>query len=72
MTKTRKQIRATPKTTRSAPVGSVVYVLDAWDDSGQRSVVTVFATRSKAERALTRLLARPGDWYAGIVRRTIH
>ena len=64
------------KTTRNAaeparPVASVVYVLDAWNDTDQRSVVAVFATRLKAKRALTRLLNEPGDWYSGIVKRTI-
>jgi hypothetical protein len=48
-----------------------VYVLDAWNDNAQTSVVLVFATREKAERALERLLKRPGSWYAGIVKRTI-
>jgi len=46
-------------------------VLDAWDDTGQRSVVSVFATRLEATRDLTRFLTRPGDWHAGIVKRTI-
>jgi hypothetical protein len=50
---------------------SVVFVLDAWNDTDQRSVVAVFKTRPRAEGALTRLLNRPGDWYAGVVRRTI-
>jgi hypothetical protein len=48
-----------------------VYVLDAWDDTRQRSVVAVFATRVAADRALARLLSRPGDWYAGVVKRTV-
>lgn len=52
-------------------LGHEVYVLDAWNDTDQRSVVAVFATRLKATRALRRLLTRPGDWYAGIVKRTI-
>ena len=64
------------KTTRKAAkpalaVAHVVYVLDAWNDTDQRSVVRVFATRLKAKHALTRLLTKPGDWYAGIVKRTI-
>lgn len=69
MTKTRTK---TPRTTaKPAPVGSVVYVLDAWDETDQQSVVAVFATRPEATRALTRLLATPGEWYAGIVRRAV-
>jgi hypothetical protein len=52
-------------------VGCVVYVLDAWEDTHQRSVVAVFSTRPKATRALARVLASPGDWYAGIVTRRI-
>lgn len=60
------------KTKRSSrKVGDVVYVLDGWDDAGQRSVVAVFATRLDADRALARLLNRPGDWYAGVVKRTV-
>jgi len=55
------------RTTRKA-----VYVLDAWNDRSQRSVVAVYDTRVKAKRALTRLLKKRGDWYAGIVRRAIH
>ncbi len=56
---------------RRRGAGSVVYVLDAWNDTRQRSVVQVYARRLDAQRALTRLLAKPGDWYAGIVRRPI-
>ncbi len=64
------------KTTRHAAkpgrvAGHVVHVLDAWNDSDQRSVVTVFVSRLEAKRALTRLLDTPGDWYAGVVKRTI-
>jgi hypothetical protein len=56
---------------RTQAVARVVYVLDAWNDTDQRSVVAVFASRLEAKRALTRLLNKPGDWYAGVVRRTI-
>ncbi len=48
-----------------------VFVLDAWDDRTQTSVVAVYATREKAQRALERLMKRPGKWYAGIVKRTV-
>jgi len=68
MTKTRTMRKTTA---RRPPVGSVVYVLDAWNDADEQSVVAVFATRLKAEHALEKLLNRPGDWYAGVVRRTI-
>jgi hypothetical protein len=50
---------------------NVVYVLDAWNDATQTSVILVFATREKAARALERIVTRPGRWYAGVVRRTV-
>jgi hypothetical protein len=56
---------------RRALMGKVVYVLDGWNDTTQTSVVAVYATREKAERALERLLKRPGDWYAGVVKRVV-
>lgn len=59
------------KTGGRPEAASVVYVLDAWNDTDQRSVVAVFAARARAERALARLLEKPGDWYAGIVKRTV-
>jgi hypothetical protein len=68
MTKTKSTRNATKPSLAAA---RVVYVLDAWNDTDQRSVVAVFATRIKAKRALMRLLNKPGDWYAGIVKRTI-
>ena len=49
----------------------VVYVLDAWNDTTQTSVVAVFTTREKAEQALKRVMKRPGKWYAGVVKRTV-
>ena len=52
-------------------MGKVVYVVDAWNDSTQTSVIAVFATKEKARRELERLLKRPGDWYAGVVKRTV-
>jgi len=52
-------------------MGKIVYVLDAWNDTTQTSVVAVYATREKAEKALARLLKRPGEWYAGVVKRTV-
>ncbi len=52
-------------------MGKVVYVLDAWNDATQTSVVAVFTTREKAERALERLLKQRGNWYAGVVKRTV-
>ena len=48
-----------------------VYVLDAWNDTSQKSVVAVFATRAKAQRELERVTKRPGVWYAGVVERTV-
>lgn len=51
-------------------MGKVVYVVDAWNDSTQTSVIAVFATKEKARRELERLLKRPGEWYAGVVKRT--
>ncbi len=48
-----------------------VYVVDAWNDTTQKSVILVFAARDKALRALERLTKRPGTWYAGVVKRTI-
>ncbi len=52
-------------------MSKTVYVLDAWNDKTQTSVVAVYATREKAQRALERLLKRPGDWYAGVVKRSV-
>ena len=52
-------------------MGKTVYVLDAWNDTTETSVIVVFSTREKAERALERLMKRPGDWYAGVVKRTV-
>lgn len=52
-------------------MGKVVYVLDAWNDTTQTSVVAVFTTRAKAQRALERIMKRPGNWYAGVVKRTV-
>ncbi len=52
-------------------MGKVVYVLDAWNDTTQTSVVAVFTTQQKAQRALKRIVKRPGKWYAGVVRRTV-
>ncbi len=48
-----------------------VYVVDAWNDTTQTSVVLVFGTREKAERALQRVMKRPGQWYAGVVKRAV-
>ena len=48
-----------------------VYVVDAWNDTTQTSVISVFTTREKAERALERVMKRPGRWYAGVVKRTV-
>lgn len=48
-----------------------VYVLDAWNDTSQKSVVVVFTTRAKAQRELERVTKRPGVWYAGVVERTV-
>ncbi len=52
-------------------MGRVVYVLDAWNDTTQTSVVAVYTTREKAQRALGRVMKRPGTWYAGVVKRTV-
>ncbi len=52
-------------------MGNSVYVLDAWNDTAQTSVIEVYATREKAVRALERLMKRPGKWYAGVVKRTV-
>lgn len=52
-------------------MSKVVYVLDAWDGTTEKSVIAVFTTREKAEQALERLLKRPGTWYAGVVKRTV-
>ena len=48
-----------------------VYVLDAWNDTTQVAVVRVFTKRPAAVKALERLTATPGDWYAGIVKRVV-
>ena len=48
-----------------------VYVLDAWNDASQTSVVAVFTTRAKAQHELERVTKRPGVWYAGVVERTV-
>ena len=48
-----------------------VYVLDAWNDTSQKSVVAVFKTRAKAQRELERVTKQRGEWYAGIVKRTV-
>jgi hypothetical protein len=56
---------------RGTWMGKVVYVLDAWNDTTQTSVIVVFSTREKAARALERLIERPGNWYAGVVKRTV-
>jgi hypothetical protein len=52
-------------------MGKTVYVLDAWNDTTQKSVIAVFSTREKAERELERVMKRPGNWYAGVVKRTV-
>ena len=52
-------------------MGNVVYVLDSWNDTTETSVIAVFTTREKAERALERVMKRPGTWYAGVVKRTV-
>lgn len=52
-------------------MGKTVYVLDAWNDTTQTSVIVVFTTREKAQLALERLMKRPGKWYAGVVKRTV-
>ena len=52
-------------------MSKVVYVLDAWNDTTQTSVIAVFTTREKALRALERVMKRPGRWYAGVVKRTV-
>ncbi len=53
-------------------MSKTVYVVDAWNDTTQTSVILVFASREKAQRALDRVIKRPGNWYAGIVKRTVH
>ena len=52
-------------------MGKVVYVLDAWNGTSETSVIAVFTTREKAQRALERVTKRPGKWYAGVVKRTV-
>ncbi len=52
-------------------MGKMVYVVDAWNDTTERSVVAVFTTKEKAQRELERILKQPGKWYAGIVKRTV-
>ncbi len=52
-------------------MSKTVYVVDAWNDTTQTSVILVFASREKAQRALDRVIRRPGNWYAGIVKRTV-
>jgi hypothetical protein len=52
-------------------MGKTVYVLDAWNDTTETSVIAVFTTREKAERALERVRQRKGQWYAGVVKRTV-
>ncbi len=52
-------------------MNKVVYVLDAWNDDTQTSVVLVFSSKEKAIRALERVTKRPGNWYAGVVKRTV-
>jgi Glu-tRNA(Gln) amidotransferase subunit E-like FAD-binding protein len=52
-------------------MGKVVYVVDAWNETTEQSVIAVFTTSEKAQRALERILKRPGEWYAGIVKRTV-
>jgi hypothetical protein len=49
----------------------IVYVLDAWNDTTQQSVVLVFRSRLKALRAEARLVKRRGAWYTGVVRRVV-
>lgn len=48
-----------------------VYVLDAWNDTSQKSVVLVFTTRAKAQRELERVTKLPCQWCAGVVKRTV-
>lgn len=71
MSRTRSGRERTRRGATAAPAGRTVYVLDAWNDTDQESVVRVFATRPAAARAMARLVARPGDWYAGVVKRTV-
>jgi len=40
-----------PSWRRGKPMGKVVYVLDAWNDTTQTSVIAVFTTRAKADGA---------------------
>jgi hypothetical protein len=49
----------------------VVYVVDAWNDTDQQSVVSVFGTAAKAKRELERITKQPGVWYAGVVKRSV-
>ncbi len=48
-----------------------VYVIDAWNDTKQTSVVLVFSNRDKAKTRLQRIMRRPGRWYAGVLKRTV-
>ncbi len=52
-------------------MGKVVYVVDGWNDTTQTSVILVFTTRAKAQRALEKVMKRPGRWFAGVVKRTV-
>jgi hypothetical protein len=50
---------------------STVYVVDAWNQLAGESFISVFANKHEAKRALARLVAGPGDWFAGVVKRKV-
>jgi hypothetical protein len=56
-----------------AIAGSVVYVVDAWDDDDQESYVRVFTTSEKARLDLARWKARRKDHsvFAGVLKRRV-
>ena len=53
--------------------GSVVYVVDAWDDDDQESYVRVFATSESASRDLARWKSRRAGHsvFAGVLKRRV-
>jgi len=52
-------------------VSGTVYVLDAWNDTTQTSVVVVFRTAAAARRERARVTSQPGVWYAQVVKRVV-
>lgn len=48
-----------------------VYVVDAWNETKQRSIVVVYKDKAEAEAKLAKVTSTSDTWFGGVVRRRV-